>query len=59
MTLKFEIDAFRSGLVTTLFSGQNLWGTNGLTRFGKVHLGEENGAGKRQTEIAFIECFDR
>ena len=58
MPLKAELDAFRSGLVTTLFSGQNIWGTDGLTRFRKVHLGEEDGTRKRQTEIEFIERSD-
>jgi hypothetical protein len=59
MPLKSELDAFRYGQVTTLFSGQNIWGTDGLTRFRKVHLGEEDGTEKRQTEIAPVERSDR
>jgi hypothetical protein len=59
MPLISEHDAFRPGLVTSLFSGQNIWGTNGLTRFCKAYLGEEDGTGKRQTEIASVERSDR
>jgi len=59
MPLKSELDAFRSGLVTALFSGQHIWRRDGLTRFRKVHLGEEDGTERRQTEIASIERSDR
>jgi hypothetical protein len=60
MPLISERDAFRSGLVASLFfSGQIIWGTNGLTRFCKAYLGEEDGTGKRQTEIASVERSDR
>jgi hypothetical protein len=59
MPLISEHDAFRSGLVTSLFSGRNIWGTNGLTRFCKAYLGEVDGTGKRQTEIASVERSDR